>query len=261
MLDGRYERLATQIQRRINELEAERGEAEDARERATTSLEEIRSGTTWSQRSWFFSWVRNDREAYDRMRPLRAEIRHLTHTIAERETQLRTKDAEIGQVVHDWLAKHHRGYRDLLARQEKTRAARSRCTQLRKAADVAHRRIVLARSSARSDLRDDAARAAANRDAAEVSQQVNAVGKVLAQASHDLRAYGSLHAHVRKLNGSFSGHNADYSARVHELTAADRQFTSLGRDLTTIIGAIDEEEMTIEGQLLDIFAEARAHFT
>ena len=261
MFDGRYDRLATQIQRRINELEAELTEARDAAERTGTDLEKIQSGTTWSQRSWFFSWVRNDREAYDRMRPLRAEAKRLARTVDELDTARRTKEAEINQVVHDGLAKHHSGYRDLLAELTKVRAARGMCTTLRNMADTTHRRIGVARATAMPHLRDEESRAATDRDAADVSRHVREVGQLLGRASHDLRAYGSLHGYVRKLNTSFSGHRADYGIRIRELKTAERLFESLGRDLKSILDNIAEQEMTIDGQLVDIRDEARDSFT
>jgi hypothetical protein len=201
--------------------------AQDASERAGAGRDEITSATAWWQRNWFFSWVGNDREAYDRLRPLRAELRRLSRKIAELDAELSAKDDQIDQVVHDWLEKHHHGYRELLAKQEKAAAAGGSCTQLRNMAAAAHQRIGPALSSARSGIRDDAARAAANRHAAEVSQHVQVAGKMLVGASHDVREYGSLHKYARKLNTGL--------------------FRSLGRDLMSIIRIIEEEEKTIAG--------------
>lgn len=256
MRGDRYEMIARQLQDTIDAMEAEQAEISAVSVRTEENLESVSEGSTWTQRNAFFSWLRNDREVYERRRPLRGELRRLRERDAQLRNRLVAKESELRGVIGTWLEHTDPGYRELLATGREVGAARAAAGRLRGQLTSALRRIEKANSSADPNARDEVARATMNRDAGEVAEAMRQVAKLYERVRAEVRPYGKLH-HTN-FPTSFSRAAADYRTRIRELQVARSSVRTADGEVAAVVNVLADKEKTIEGQRAEMIDNARA---
>ena len=256
MRGDRYAMIARQLQHTIDAMEDEQDEISAVSARTEENLKSVTEGSTWTQRNAFFSWLRNDREVYERRRPLRGELRRLRERDTQLHDRLVAKESEIRGVIGSWLEHTDPGYRELLAAGHKAGSARAAASRVRSQLANARRRIEKAKSAADPDARDETARMTMNRDAGEVAESMRQVAKLYEHLRTEVRPYGKLH-HTN-FPAAFSRGTTDYRTRIRELQVAGSSLRTADGEVAAVVDVLAEKEKTIEGQLAEMIDNARA---
>jgi len=236
-----YEDRVRQLLDGLKALERSDEEADAARRDAEARLEKIRSGSRLKDRYlWLLVWANGDREVYNRMKPLRDEIKLRRQQIADIPHRHRTMLGELDDIITDDLGQNDPEFQALLSEQRGLRRKRDTCDDALRTIS-ATRGNITSMSSSMPISPKGRELAAAEKKTNEITAQVGVVHEKVVKVNGVAGTYGSVSgALVRKLNTSFLSGEFRYQQRKDELDTALRTLGEVDRKVRAISGKIEK---------------------
>lgn len=253
-MDARYERQAWQIQHQINQLKEERAERLRIVAEAETGLQ----GTPrLRDRNKFFNWLLNgELDIYERVAPQWQKRRRCSREADQLKTRLAAKETEIKSVVRQGLEHGDSWYQARMAELGRERRAQGACRELLGSIRAARKRI---NQAGKRDLRDEAARSAADQDAREVSKLIHAVRRHAIVANKSISSHHSFDStDVLRLDTGFQ--DIEHKARVQRYKDTAALLDSIERSLDYLLRKIASRQKSVEAQMLERVENERTRF-
>jgi chromosome segregation ATPase len=236
-----YEDRVRELLSGLKALEQTDEEAESARREAEAKLEKLTAGTRLKDRHlWLLVWANGDRTVYDRIKPLRDEIRLRKQQTSDIPRKHRTMLAELDDIITDDLGQNDAEFQVVLGDQREFRGKRDMCRSAL-AAISATREDITRMSSALPAEPKGKELTAARKRLGEISAQVGVVYHRVGEVNEIERAYGSINgALVKKLKMAPVSGKYRYEQRKEELDALLRTLTEVSRKVTAISDKIEK---------------------
>ncbi len=261
MLSEKYENQAQQIQDEINRLEAVRTETRRTLVSAENDIEEVKSASWLRDRHTILLWLGGDRQICEQARSLRRETRRSGRRLRREDLRSVAKQKEIEELIHNGLKRCDPAYQAVLARLDKGKKASDSCAWMLKLVGAARSRVDEAVASARPHFRDEASRSAADVDASEVSNRIQAVRHHATGLNRKVRHHGTLSpADIKNLNVTLPGSDADYQVRVRAYRAVGIALDSIDRRVEDLLDATAKQAKTDEDERIRLLHQERARF-
>jgi chromosome segregation ATPase len=242
-----YEDRVRQLLNGLKTLEQTDEEAESARRDAEAKLEKIKSGTRLKDRYlWLLVWANGDRTVYDRIKPLRDEIKLRRQQIAETPRRHQTMLAELDDIITDDLGQNDAEFQALLSEQRGLRRKRDTCDEALRTI-AATRQNITTMSSSMPISPKGRELATAEKKTGEIAAQIRVVHGKVVEVNGVAGSYGSVSgALVKKLNTSFQSGEFRYQQRRDELNTALMTLGEVGRKISAISGKIEKRLRELE---------------
>jgi hypothetical protein len=230
-----YEDRVRQLLSGLKALEQSDEEAKAARRDAEVKLEKIKSGTRLKDRYlWLLVWANGDRSVYDRIKPLRDEIKLRNQQIADIPHRHRTMLAELDDIITDDLGQNDPEFQTLLSDHRGLKRKRDTCNDALRTISATRKNITSMSSSMPISPKGKEL-AATEKKSGEISAQIKVVHGKVVEVGKIAWSYGSMNgALVKRLNTSFLSGEFRYQQRKDELDAALRTLTEVARKVTAI---------------------------
>jgi hypothetical protein len=228
MLSPQYEQRVRWLQEEISRLEREHDAANVARTKARTVLKEAVRDVRWRDRYRWSSWFNGGSLAYDKIRPLRDEVRKQSRLISQTRRRADARQKDLTDAVTTGL-KEDRKYSTHSSDMDRAEQVGQACGRVLEAIKTARKSISKARSSTSRDV------AAVDRTALRLSKAVEDIRGQVRELRRTAKSYGTISNNlVNQLSMTFSSGNTDRSARNTELRNAGRALDRVGTKVTRI---------------------------
>jgi chromosome segregation ATPase len=236
-----YEDRVRQLLGGLKALEQSDEEAEAARRDAEANLEKIKSGTRLKDRYlWLSVWANGDRSVYDRIKPLRDEIKLRKQQTADIPRRHRTMLDELDDIITDDLGQNDPEFQTLLSDQRELRRKRDTCDYALRTISATRRNITSMSSSMPISPKGKEL-ATAEKKTGEISAQIRVVHGKVVEVNGIAGSYGSVSgALVKKLDPSFLTGEFRYQQRKDGLNTVLRTLGEVDRKVSAISDKIEK---------------------
>jgi hypothetical protein len=244
-----YEDRVRQLLGGLKALEQSREEAEATRRDAEAELEKIKSGTRLKDRyRWLLVWANGDRAVYDRIKPLRDEIKLRKQQVADTPRRHRTMLGELDDIITDDLGQNDPEFQALLTDQRGLRRKRDTCDEALRTISATSKNITNMSSSMPISPKGKEL-PTAEKKTSEISAQIRVVHGKVVEVNKIGGSYGSVSGPlVKRLNTSFLSGEFRYQQRKDGLDTALRTLGEVERKISAISAKIGKRLRELENR-------------